>query len=158
MFNVDRRACRRLPQRTQRALRKQRGFYEFFGIAIGGKIFILAIYSFLGVGLVSCGGLSPYTMNRIDLITGVDVVNIRNLTHEQNTEATVYVRGKVIRQVPLVDWRVYQLQDTTGSIWVLSKKTNLRPQEQVLIKGKVRHKSIPIAGKDFGEVYVEEEQ
>lgn len=157
MFNVDRRACRRLPLRTQRSRRKQREFYKFFGIAIAGKISALAIYSFLGVGLVSCGGLSPYTMNGIDLIAGVNVVNIRDLTYKQNKEATVYLRGKVIRQVPLVDWRVYQLQDATGSIWILSKKTNLRPQEQVLIKGKVRHQSIPIAGKDFGEVYLEEE-
>lgn len=158
MFNQPHQPQAKRSVRTQRALRKERGFYEFFGSAIGGKISIFAIYSFLGVGLVSCGGLSPYTMNRIDLMTGVNVVNIRNLTHEQNTESTVYLRGKVIRQVPLVDWRVYQLQDTTGSIWVLSKKTNLRPQEQVLIKGKVRHQSIPIAGKDFGEVYLEEEQ
>ena len=138
-------------------LRKERGFYEFFGIAITRKISALAIYSLLGFGLVSCGGLSPYTMNGIDLVAGVNVVNIRDLTYKQNKEATVYLRGKVRRQVPLVDWRVYQLQDATGSIWILSKKTNLRPQEQVLIKGKVRHQSIPIAGKDFGEVYLEEE-
>lgn len=145
------------PLRTQRSRRKHRGFYEFFGIAIASKISALAIYSLLGFGLVSCGGLSPYTMNKIDLIAGVNVVNIRDLTYKQNKEATVYLRGKVIRQIPLVDWRVYQLQDATGSIWVLTKNTNLRPTEQVLIKGKVRHQSIPIAGKDFGEVYLEEE-
>lgn len=146
------------PLRTQRTLRKERGFYEFFGSAIEGKIFILAIYSFLGVGLVSCGGLPESTMNRIELIQSVNVVNISDITRKQNKEPTVYIRGKVIRQVPLVDWRVYQLQDATGSIWVLSKKTDLKPTEQVLIKGKVRHQSIPIAGKDFGEVYLEESQ
>ena len=104
-----------------RTLRKQRGFYEFFGIAIVGKISV-TIYSLLGVGLVSCGGLSPYTMNKIDLIAGVNVVNIRALTQEKNKDSTVYLRGKVLRQVPLVDWRVYQLQDATGKIWVCLKK------------------------------------
>lgn len=122
-----------------------------------GKISILTIYCFLGVGLVSCGGV-PLAMNRIDLSQGVNVTNIGDLTREQNNEATVYLRGKAIRQVPLVDWRVYQLQDATGSIWVLTKNTNLRLGEQVLIKGKVRYQSIPIGGKDFGEVYVQEEQ
>lgn len=122
-----------------------------------GKISILTIYCFLGVGLVSCGKV-PFAMNRIDLVQGVNVINIRDLTRTQNNEATVYLRGKAIRQVPLVDWRVYQLQDTTGSIWVLTKNTNLQLGEQILIKGKVRYQSIPIGGKDFGEVYVQEEQ
>lgn len=114
------------------------------------------LYCLLSVGLVSCGGLPVSTINRIEAIEGVNVVNIRSLTQKQNKDSTVYLRGKVIRQVPLVDWRMYQLQDATGKIWVLTKKTDLKPTEQVLIKGKVRYQSIPIAGKDFGEVYVEE--
>lgn len=113
------------------------------------------LYCLLSVGLVSCGGLPVSTINRIEAIGGVNVVNIRSLTQKQNKDSTVYLRGKVIRQVPLVDWRMYQLQDATGSIWVLTKKTDLKPTE-LLIKGKVRYQSIPIAGKDFGEVYVEE--
>lgn len=121
------------------------------------KISILTIYCFLGFGLVSCGGV-PFAMNRIDLAQGVNVINIRDLTRKQNNETTVYLRGKVVRQVPLVDWRVYQLQDATGSIWVLTKNTNLQLAKQVLIKGKVRYQNIPIGGKDFGEVYVQEEQ
>lgn len=114
------------------------------------------LYCFLSVGLVSCGGLPVSTINRIEAIGGVNVVSIRSLTQEQNKDSTVYLRGKIIRQVPLIDWRMYQLQDATGRIWVLTKKTDLKPTEQVLIKGKVRYQSIPIAGKDFGEVYVEE--
>lgn len=113
------------------------------------------LYCFLSVGLVSCEGLPVSTINRIEAIGGVNVVNIRALTQEKNKDSTVYLRGKVLRQVPLVDWRVYQLQDATGKIWVLSKKTDLKPTE-LLIKGKVRYQSIPIAGKDFGEVYIEE--
>lgn len=123
----------------------------------GKNCSILTIYCFLGLGLVSCGGV-PFAMNRIELSQGVNVINIRDLTREQNKKATVYLRGKAIRQVPLVDWQMYQLQDTTGSIWVLTKNTNLRRGEQVLIKGKVRYQGIPIGGKDFGEVYVQEEQ
>ncbi len=118
----------------------------------------IAAYLFLTVGLLSCGGLPPSTMNNINLSLGVKVVNIRDLKPEQDNEARVYLRGKVIRQVPLVGWRAYQLQDGTGNIWVLTKNTDLQLQEQVLIGGKVHYQSIPIAGTDFGEVYVEEQQ
>lgn len=123
-----------------------------------GKNFsILTIYCLLGSGLAGCGGV-PFATNRIELSQGVNVINIRDLQPAQNNESSVYLRGKVIRQVPLVDWRMYQLQDKTGSIWVLTKNTNLRLAQQVLIKGKVRYQGIPIAGKDFGEVYIQEEQ
>lgn len=122
-----------------------------------GKNFsFVAVYSFLAGGLFSCGGLPPSTMNSINLSLGVQVANIREIK-PQDQSATVYLRGKVTRQVPLVDWRMYQLQDSTGTIWVLTNKTGLI-QDPVTIKGKVRHQSIPIAGKDFGEVYIEEEQ
>lgn len=53
---------------------------------------------------------------------------------------------------------MYQLQDSTGTIWVLTNKADLRLEDQILIQGKVRYHSIPIEGKDFGEVYVEEQQ
>ncbi|MBD1810782.1 DNA-binding protein, partial [Microcoleus sp. FACHB-DQ6] len=48
----------------------------------------------------------------------------------------------------------------TGSIWILTTQEDL-PQlgDEVLLKGEVRYKSITLkelAGKDLGEVYVEE--
>jgi hypothetical protein len=123
----------------------------------GTNLSRLAIYSFLAVGLIGCSGLPSSTMNRIDLI-GSNVVNIRDLKPGQDNKDTVSLRGKVTRQVPLVDWRVYQLQDGTGSIWVLTKRTDVQLGEQVSLKGKVHYQSIPIANKEFGEVYVEEQQ
>ena len=124
----------------------------------GKKFSLVAIYLVLAGGLSSCGGLPPSTMNSINLSLGVDVANIRDIKPVQEKEASVYLRGKVIRQVPLVGWWMYQLQDSTGSIWVLTKKNDLQLKDRVLIKGKVHYQSIPIAGKDFGEVYVEEQQ
>lgn len=119
----------------------------------GKNCSILTIYCFLGVGLVSCGGV-PFAMNRIELSQGVNVINIRDLTREQNKEASVYLRGKAIRQVPLVDWQMYQLQDTTGSIWVLTKNTNLRRGETGLrsctpagVMRLLQEYQIPIQGK-----------
>jgi hypothetical protein len=51
---------------------------------------------------------------------------------------------------------VYQLQDQTGKIWVLTTDASLEPGERLLVKGKVRFESIPIAGQELGEAYIEE--
>lgn len=115
-----------------------------------------AVY-FLCSGLLSCGSLPQSGMNAINFGVGVDVTNIRDL-QPRNDKSTVYLQGKVTKQVPLLEHRVYQLQDSTGTIWVLTKQTGLQPQDKLLIKGNIRYQSIPLAGKDFGEVYVEEQQ
>jgi RPA family protein len=50
----------------------------------------------------------------------------------------------------------YQISDPTGKIWVVTNQGNLQKGTQVVLKGKIRYQSIPIAGQDFGEVYLEE--
>lgn len=71
---------------------------------------------------------------------------------------TVYLRGTVGDQAPLLDATLYELQDRTGKIWVLSRAEPLQPGEQVFIKGTVRYQEIEIAGQNLGDVYIEEEQ
>lgn len=53
---------------------------------------------------------------------------------------------------------MYQLQDSTGSIWVLARKTELQLADRVTIQGKVHYQSIPINSKEFGEIYIEEQK
>jgi hypothetical protein len=103
-------------------------------------------------GLVSCGNISQYGMSAI----GANVTPIRTLTKQQNN-STVYVQGKVEKVVPLLQQRAYQINDSTGKIWVVTNQTGWREDEKVVVKGKLRYKSIPLAGKEFGEVYVEEQ-
>jgi hypothetical protein len=121
------------------------------------NFYLLPFYFFLLGGLLSCGRLPQSAMNAINIRPRVDVTNIRDIQPRDN-ESTVYLQGEVTKQVPLLEHRVYQLQDATGTIWVLTNQTGLQPQDKLLIKGNVRYQSIPLAGKDFGEVYVEEQQ
>ena len=114
-------------------------------------------YLFLLGGLLGCGKLPQSGMNAINFRPGVDVTNIRDIKPRDN-DATLYLQGKVASQVPLLERRVYQLQDLTGTIWVSTNQSDLWPGDQVLVKGKLRYQSIPLAGKDFGEVYIEEQQ
>jgi hypothetical protein len=69
--------------------------------------------------------------------------------------AIVYVRGIVGDRVPLINQQVYQLQDGTGSIWVLTDDATLQPGDEVLLKGRVYFESISIANQEFGEIYIE---
>ncbi len=71
---------------------------------------------------------------------------------------TVKLRGRVGSLAPLVKGQVYELQDATGKIWVLSPSRQLKSGQQVLIRGRLRYEPIEIAGQDFGEVYIEERQ
>lgn len=99
-------------------------------------------------GLLSCSALSQASFK-----LGLEkITNIRDLK-SQDHNAIVYLQGKVVKQVPLIGKRVYQLQDTS-TIWVLTNQTTPMLGDQVLIKAQVVYQSIPIAGKESGEVYV----
>jgi hypothetical protein len=103
----------------------------------------LSVFS-LTIGLTSCG-----------------VSTVRSV-HERPQRSwfnsTVHLEGTVIDRVPLLNAQVYQLQDGTGAIWILTTDPSLQPGEQIVVKGKVRFESIPIAGQELGEAYIEEQQ
>lgn len=86
------------------------------------------------------------------------VENVQQHPHRNWFTATVYLQGTVGQQAPLIDGQLYQLQDRTGTIWVLSRTTNLKKGQQILIKGRVRYQAIEIEGQDLSEVYIEEQQ
>ncbi|MGL5060982.1 MAG: DNA-binding protein [Microcoleus sp.] len=105
-------------------------------------------------GLLSCGSLP---MSQLNL--GVNVASIGDIQQKRQVDAEVYLRGKVENRAPFVGNAAYQLKDGTGSIWVLTKETLPQQGYEVLLKGNVRYKSITIknlAGRDLGEVYIEE--
>jgi len=117
----------------------------------------IAISLLLLMGLLSCGKLPQYAMNGIHLM-GASPVKIDELKPETVNGTTVRLQGRVVQQIPLAGWRMYQLQDSTGKVWVLTKRTDVRLQTTLSIEGKVYFQSIPIAGQDFGEIYVEEQK
>ena len=118
------------------------------------NFYLLPFYFFLLGGLLSCD-LPQSSMNAINFRPGVATTNIRDI-NPQNFKATVHLQGKVAQVVPLLEQWAYQLQDSTGTIWVLTNQASLQLEDKVVIKGNIRYQSIPLAGKDFGEVYVQE--
>ncbi len=111
---------------------------------------------FLVVGLCGCGKWTAPSLNSDNFRIGSNITPIRDIQPGKDDSATVYVQGKVERQVPLLQRWAYQIDDSTGKIWVVTNQSDLAQGKQVVVKGKVIYKSIPLAGKEFGEVYVEE--
>lgn len=111
----------------------------------------------LMVGLFGCGNLRMTVSQEGNINFGRNVTPIRDIKPTQDQQATVYVQGKVEQRVPLLQGQVYQVNDSTGSIWVVSKQNNLKEGNSAIFQGKVRYESIAIAGQEFGEVYLIEE-
>lgn len=118
---------------------------------------VLPFYFFIVGGLV-CVSLVQFGISSVNSIFGTSVTHIRDIDLKQDNNATVYLQGKVTHRVPLLESQMYQLQDASGRIWVLTDQKDLQLNDEVMIKGNVRFQSIPLAGKDFGEVYVQEQQ
>ncbi|MFE4106426.1 hypothetical protein [Almyronema epifaneia] len=71
-------------------------------------------------------------------------------------EHPIYLQGKVQQQVPLLDGWVYQLQDETGLIWIVTQTNQPALGDEILIKGQVRQENIRVVNEDLGERYIEE--
>ncbi len=125
-------------------MRSAKCAYRFAPLSIRATFFIL-------LGLSGCGKLQISNLRLLPNLTSISEIKAKQ------EPATVSLQGKVINVVPLIQQQVYQLQDSTGTIWVLTDRSNLRVKDQVSVEGKTRYQSISIGGKDVGEVYVEEE-
>ncbi|MGD1912479.1 MAG: hypothetical protein ACFB2X_16995 [Rivularia sp. (in: cyanobacteria)] len=113
----------------------------------------LGLAPFLVSGLLSCSNLSQYGMNAI----GVNVTSINELKPQKsNNNTPVYVQGKVERKVPLLEQQMYQLDDSTGKVWVLTNQKGWKVGDKVVVKALPQYESIPVAGAEMGELYLEE--
>ena len=66
---------------------------------------------------------------------------------------TVYLTGKVIHSAPFINDAAYQLEDTTGKIWIVTKQL---PQlgQKITVKGKIEYQSLPFAQQELGDFYL----
>jgi hypothetical protein len=106
--------------------------------------------------LCSCSSLRTPSLNGGNLSMGQKITLIQEIKPATDQGNIVYIRGKVERQVPLVKQWAYQINDSTGKIWVITHQPHLQEGQEVLIKGKLSYKSITLADQEFGEVYLEE--
>ena len=71
-------------------------------------------------------------------------------------DKTVYLTGEVVHLAPLVDRTAYQIEDTTGTAWVVTATEPPIHGQQIDIKGTVQYQSLPFAEQELGSFYVVE--
>ncbi|HIK28757.1 MAG: hypothetical protein N3E45_12860 [Oscillatoriaceae bacterium SKW80] len=109
----------------------------------------------LGMAILLLGGL--YSCGSMAILFGdVPVTPISELQQARDANTTVYLKGTVGSLAPFLEGGAYQLQDATGSIWVVTDGALPAQGDIVKIKGNVTYQSIPIAGKELGEIYIKE--
>jgi hypothetical protein len=124
----------------------------------------ISILARLGIGLVVLMGLAGCRSPVKILFCPVNLPftnaasPIAALKTPAKVDCVVRLRGVVGDRVPLIEAQVYQLQDRTDTIWVLTDNTTRQSGAEVYIKGIVRFQSVPINGKETGEFYIEEQR
>ena len=88
---------------------------------------------------------------------GTNITPIAKIKPMDLPETTVYIQGKIEKHAPLIGQQAYQIADSTGRIWVVINQNKLQLGQEVVIGGKIKHKSIKLNEQDYGEVYLEEE-
>lgn len=88
----------------------------------------------------------------------VPVTKIGDIQKNWQGYSEVYLQGTTGDRAPFVGSGAYELQDTTGKIWVVTSQPLPQPGERVLLKGQVQYKNISAGGKEVGEVYIQERE
>ncbi|AFZ35245.1 hypothetical protein Sta7437_1683 [Stanieria cyanosphaera PCC 7437] len=107
------------------------------------RLLIVGMFLTTGFGLGSCQQLTQ---------TPVAIAKIA----QKQTGAKVYLQGKVLKQAPFLDSGAYQLQDASGSVWVVTNYNLPQPGEQILIQGEIQSDMIFIAQQTLKEIYIVE--
>lgn len=68
----------------------------------------------------------------------------------------VTIAGRVVQRAALLKGWLYEIQDETGSLWVLSDRSEPQIEAQVTVDGIVRFEPIVVGEIDAGSVYLEE--
>jgi hypothetical protein len=125
------------------------------------KALNLLFSAFALVGLVACGQMTQSVTEGGTLKVAQALVKtepIQDILQSSQPGAIVHLKGKVKNRVPLLEGIVYELQDATGSIWVVAKEPVPNQGDEVVIQGKLHYQSIQLNGKEQGAAYIEQQE
>ena len=111
----------------------------------------IGLFLFIALtGLTGCQVINrPFPLRLTGQIRSVNAVQTR-----VNVGSTIYVQGTVGDRVPLINGQVYELQDATGGIWVVTNDPTIATGHELLIRGKLSYEATPEFGPDVGERYL----
>lgn len=123
----------------------------FFKLSLNMTLWQRASLPLLVGGLIGCSSLANLG-NALPFKT-YSVTPIKELS-QQNQGSTLYLEGKVSKEAPFLGGGAYQLQDSTGAVWVRTNQNLPQQGKQLVIKGQVDYQSIPVGSKELGEFYI----
>jgi hypothetical protein len=71
---------------------------------------------------------------------------------------SVRLVGTVTQRALFLQGGAYQLQDESGSIWVLTQEPVPEVGDRLTIQGEIAYDAIAVNGQDLGELYVNEQE
>ncbi|NEP20122.1 MAG: hypothetical protein F6J97_25105 [Leptolyngbya sp. SIO4C1] len=89
---------------------------------------------------------------------GAETTSIAALRQQPQSEQPVEIRGIIRHRAPLLDdsW-IYQVDDGTDRIWVLTEQFEPELDQTVQVRGVMEYEEILIGNLDIGEYYLLEE-
>lgn len=115
----------------------------------------------LGLSLVTLGTScqAPVGNNGAPVLSFArSAVEIESLRRPERVERSLPLSGSVVQRLAVLDGWLYQLDDGTGQLWVVTQKAAPAVGEHVYVKGVLRYEAIVINGADLGDYYLEENQ
>jgi hypothetical protein len=107
----------------------------------------ILIWSFFGCGSFLTRELGFFTLSSVSELKEA----------EQSSQGeSVYVQGKVIQIIPLIESSAYQLQDYSGTLWVIKSGNPPQIGDYVTVKGTLKYQDIEVEEHELGEFYLEE--
>ncbi|MEN9229359.1 MAG: hypothetical protein Q6L68_00510 [Thermostichus sp. DG02_5_bins_236] len=107
----------------------------------------------LGLSLVLGGASGCGQLARL----GVGTTPIATVAQNPTQHSNVWIRGQVVNQVGVFGQGVYELQDNSGSIWVITDKGIPAMNSTITVRGKAQE-GITVGGRTFGVSLLEEER
>jgi hypothetical protein len=109
----------------------------------------------LGWSQMESSGIQPVNM----ALSTVTIATIKQTSANTSAQTkSVQLKGRVSNHAPLLGKSAYELQDTTGSIWVIATEPIPTIGDEVVIQGRLLYQSIPLNGKEQGDSYIEQQQ
>lgn len=108
------------------------------------------------IGCSASPNLPAASNNVLTMLEPGERVKISQVSSKR--DRVVQVEGKIKAQAPLMGGqRAYEVQDETGSVWVVTSRAVPATGSQVNVQGKVRLQKIDLAGQDQSTVYIDQQ-
>jgi hypothetical protein len=106
-------------------------------------------FIFLGIGVIGCNSSESFNV----ALSNPSEVQIGQL-QRQETPKIVYLKGKVGDRAPFLGSGAYQLQDNTGTVWVITQGKLPAQGDILAIKGEAKYETISIGEQKSQEFYI----